>query len=280
MSLRLGLLFSRIRMEEKLLIQEAENRNVDLIKIDSRKLIMGLSGNYEFDVLLERDVSHSRALYALNLFQGCGIKAVNRYDVAQLCGDKVATTKALEDAKIPTPKTKVAFSRESALVAIEEMGYPVVIKPAVGSWGRLLAKVNDRDSAESLLEHKEHLGSYYHSIFYIQEYVDKPGRDIRAFVFGHKTICAVYRSSPHWITNTSRGAETSCCNLTPEIIDICEKASRAVGGGILAIDLMETDDDLLINEVNYTVEFRNSIKPTGVNIPGEIINYVMQIAES
>ncbi|MBF88827.1 MAG: lysine biosynthesis protein LysX [Candidatus Marinimicrobia bacterium] len=280
MSFRLGLLFSRIRMEEKMLIQEAKNKNIDLVKIDSRKLIMGLSGNYNFDMLLEREVSHSRALYALNLFQGCGFKALNRYDVALLCGDKVATTKALEDANIPTPKSKVAFSRESAIQAIEEMGYPVVIKPAIGSWGRLLAKVNDRDSAESLLEHKEHLGSYYHSIFYIQEYIKKPGRDIRAFVFGNKTICAVYRSSLHWITNTSRGAKTSCCALTPEIIDLSEKASKAVGGGILAIDLMETDDGLLINEVNYTVEFRNSIQPTGVNIPEEIIKYVIEVVES
>ncbi len=280
MSFRLGLLFSRIRMEEKMLIQEAKNKNIDLVKIDSRKLIMDLSGNYNFDMLLERDVSHSRALYALNLFQGCGLKALNRYDVALLCGDKVATTKALEDANIPTPKSKVAFSRESAIQAIEEMGYPVVIKPAIGSWGRLLAKVNDRDSAESLLEHKEHLGSYYHSIFYIQEYVKKPGRDIRAFVFGNKTICAVYRSSHHWITNTSRGAKTSYCALTPEIIDLSEKASKAVGGGILAIDLMETDDGLLINEVNYTVEFRNSIQPTGVNIPEEIIKYVIEVVES
>ena len=280
MSLRLGLLFSRIRMEEKMLLQEAGKRHIHVVKIDSRKLVLGLSGDYDFDVLLERDVSHSRALYALNLFQGCGIKTVNNYDVALVCGDKVATTKALEDADIPTPKARVAFSRETALKAIEEMGYPVVIKPATGSWGRLLAKVNDRDCAEAILEHKEHLGSYYHSIYYIQDYVNKPGRDIRAFVLGNETICAVFRSSDHWITNTARGAQVASCPLTPEIHDICERASAAVGGGILAIDLMETDHGLVVNEVNYTVEFRNSIVPTGVNIPGRIIDYVVDIAKS
>ena len=263
-----------------MLLQEAGKRHIHVVKIDSRKLVLGLSGDYDFDVLLERDVSHSRALYALNLFQGCGIKTVNNYDVALLCGDKVATTKALEDADIPTPKVRVAFSRESALKAIEEIGYPVVMKPAIGSWGRLLAKVNDRDCAEAILEHKEHLGSYYHSIYYIQDYVNKPGRDIRVFVLGNETICAVFRSSDHWITNTARGAQATCCPLTLEIHDICERVSAAVGGGILAIDLMETDRGLVVNEVNYTVEFRNSIVPTGVNIPGRIIEYVVDIAES
>ena len=152
---------------------------------------MGLNGSYEFDVLLERDVSHSRTIYALNLFQNSGIKTVNSYEVALVCGDKVATTKALEDAGIPSPEVRVAFTRETALQAIEEIGYPVVLKPVVGSWGRLLAKINDRDAAEALLEHKEHLGSYYHSVFYLQKFIEKPGRDIRAFVVGGETICAL-----------------------------------------------------------------------------------------
>jgi [lysine-biosynthesis-protein LysW]--L-2-aminoadipate ligase len=170
----------------------------------------------------------------------------------------------------------LAFTPESALQAIEELGYPVVLKPAVGSWGRLLSKVNDREAAEAILEHKEVLGSYHHSIFYIQEYIPKAGRDIRSFVVGDETICAIYRYSSHWITNTARGGKAENCPVTDDLNRLSLGAAKAVGGGIVAIDLFESDRGLLVNEVNYTMEFRNSIDTTGVNIPAKVIDYVLQ----
>jgi len=154
-----------------------------------------------------------------------------------------------------------------------------VLKPAVGSWGRLLAKISDRDAAEALLEHKDTLGSYQHAIFYIQEYVDKPSRDIRSFVVGDETICAIYRESSHWITNTARGGKARNCPVTPEIDRLSRAAARAVGGGVLAIDLLEHPDGMVVSEVNYTMEFRNSIDTTGVDIPGRIIDYVLRVGE-
>jgi [lysine-biosynthesis-protein LysW]--L-2-aminoadipate ligase len=153
-----------------------------------------------------------------------------------------------------------------------------VLKPAVGSWGRLLSKINDRDAAETILEHKTVLGSYHHSIFFIQQYIEKKGRDIRAFVVGDTCIAAIYRSSDHWITNTARGARASNCPVTPDLAEICVNAARAVGGGVLAIDLFESEHGLLVNEVNYTMEFRNSIDTTGVNIPDKVIDYVLSCA--
>jgi [lysine-biosynthesis-protein LysW]--L-2-aminoadipate ligase len=181
---------------------------------------------------------------------------------------------------VPSPLTKLAFTPESAIKGIEEIGYPVVIKPPVGSWGRLLAKLNDREAAEAVLEHKETLGNYEHSIFYIQEYISKPERDIRAFVVGGETICAIYRKSPHWITNTARGGEATKCPVTPELNELCVKAANAVGGGVVAIDLVEDKNrGLLVIEVNYTMEFRNSIDTTGVNIPGRVIDYVLEVGK-
>ena len=171
----------------------------------------------------------------------------------------------------------VAHTPESALQAIERLGYPVVLKPAVGSWGRLLSKVNDREAAEAILEHKETLGSYHHSIFYIQKYVEKHGRDIRSFVVGDETICAIYRTSPHWITNTARGGVATNCPVTREVNDISVRAAKAVGGGVVAIDLFETPDGLMVNEVNYTMEFRNSIDTTGVDIPAKVVDYVVEV---
>jgi [lysine-biosynthesis-protein LysW]--L-2-aminoadipate ligase len=159
------------------------------------------------------------------------------------------------------------------------MGYPVVLKPVHGSWGRLLAKVNDLQAAEALLEHKITLGGYQHSVFYIQEYVDKPGRDIRSFVVGDETVAAIYRNSPHWITNTARGGNAANCPITPEVDRISRAAAQAVGGGVLAVDILETPDGrLLVSEVNHTPEFRNSIAPTGVDIPGKMIDYIMEVA--
>jgi [lysine-biosynthesis-protein LysW]---L-2-aminoadipate ligase len=171
----------------------------------------------------------------------------------------------------------MAFSGESALAAIEKMGYPCVLKPVVGSWGRLMARVENRSQAESIIEHKSTLGGYNHSVFYIQEYINKPGRDIRAFMVAGKTICAIYRSSEHWITNTARGGVATNCPVTKEIEDICRRTSDAIGGGLLAIDLFETDNGLTVNEVNHTMEFRNSITTTGVDIPKLMVDYVLSV---
>jgi len=275
--LRFGMLFSRIRVEEKLLIEAAQRRGIEFVMVDSREEVFDLDSRFEYDVLLERDVSHARALYALNLFENSGVQTINSYHVALVCGDKVATSKALRDAGVPTPDVKVAFTRESALAAIDELGYPVVLKPVTGSWGRLMAKLNDRDAAEAVLEHKDHLGSYYHKIFYVQKFLNKPGRDIRAFVIGDEVVCAIYRTSDHWITNTARGARASNCPLTPDLKKISLAAATAVGGGVLAVDLIESDDGIMAHEVNYTVEFRNSIHTTGVNIPEKILDYAVEI---
>src|SRR5207248_8938703 len=204
------------------------------------------------------------------------IPCVNPYRVAEVCGDKMNTTLELIRAGVPTPRVEIAFTPESALDAIERLGYPVVLKPVSGSWGRLLARVNDRDAAEALLEHQETLGSYQHHVHYIQEHIAKPQRDIRAFVVGERTICAIYRSSEHWVTNTARGAVASNCPVTPELNSLGVRAARAVGGGILAIDVLEDPErGLLVNEINATMEFRNSIAPTGVDIPNTMLDFVL-----
>ena len=229
---------------------------------------------------MARSVSHSRTLYSLRVLESWGLPTVNRHAVVNTCGDKLLTTIALLDHGIATPRTALAFTAESALQAIETCRYPAVIKPVVGSWGRLLARVNDRDAAEAVVEHKETLGGPQHSIFYVQEHVDKPGRDIRAFVVGDETICAIYRDSPHWITNTARGGRATNCPVTPEIDDLSRAAARAVGGGVLAIDLLESANGLLVGEVNDTMEFRNSIDTTGINIPARMVDYVLAAART
>ena len=278
--IRIGFLHSLLRLDEKLLLEElAGRRNVEVEMIDDRELAFTLGRPaVAADIVLERCINHSRALHALRLVESQGIRCVNTSQVAAVCGDKLMTSIALQEHGVPQPEVRVAFTPGAALAAIEEMGYPVVLKPAVGSWGRLLARVNDRDAAEALLEHKTTLGSYHHSIFYIHRYIEKGGRDIRAFVVGDECIAAVYRASDHWITNTARGGRTSNCRISPELADIALRAAAAVGGGIVALDIFETPGGYLVNEVNYTMEFKNSIAPTGVNIPQKIVDHVLRAA--
>ena len=276
---RIGFLYSRLRVEEKLLLEELEQRpEVEVIRINDGDRYFDISQiPVDVDVVFERSISYSRGLYISRIFEAHGIPVVNSSLVAERCGDKYVTSQILVREHIPTPRVLMAFDEESALAAVEAIGYPCVLKPVVGSWGRLLARVENREMAEAVIEHKALLG-VNHQVFYIQEYVDKPGRDIRAFVVGDEPICAIYRSSESWITNTARGGVASNCPLTHELIEICQRTARAMGGGLLAIDVFETADGFTVNEVNHTMEFRNSISTTGVNIPARMVDFVYQTA--
>ena len=276
---RVAMLVSRLRVEEKLLLEAFARRGVAVEMVDVRELVLDTDAPApSWDVVLDRSLQQSHALAALRVLGERGIATVNTHQVVANCSDKVVTTSLLAAAGVPVPRTLVAFSVEGALRAIETVGYPAVLKPPVGSWGRLLARVNDRDAAEALLEHKATLGSVAHSVFYVQEHVDKPGRDIRAFVVGDAVVCAVDRHSAHWVTNTARGAATADRPVTPEIRDVCLAASRTVGGGVLAVDLLEHGERLLVSEVNHTMEFRNSIAVTGVDIAAHVAAHVLTAA--
>ncbi|HMA33717.1 MAG TPA: lysine biosynthesis protein LysX [Chloroflexia bacterium] len=277
MTMRLAVLCSRIRVEEKLLLGELDRRGVAYDRLDDSDLVVRLDGPaWPYDLIFERSISYGRALYAIQALESRGVRCVNPAAVIATCGDKLRTSLALERAGVPTPPTALAFTAEAALAAIERLGYPAVIKPVVGSWGRMVARVNDRDAAEAVLEDRATLGSWQQQIFYLQEYVAKPGRDIRAFVVGDAPICAIYRTSEHWITNTARGGRATNCPVAGAVGDLALRAAHSVGGGILAIDLVEAPDGrLLVIEVNHTMEFRNSIETTGVNIPACMIDYLL-----
>ena len=285
--MRIGVLITHIRAEEKLLLAALRARDVEPDILLDRDLRFDLSAGAEqrspaghpwisYDLLLERCVSTSRGLYALAVLNAWGIPTLNSWHTASLCADKLRTSLAFSLAGLPQPRTLLSFEPATTLRAIEDLGYPAVLKPVTGSWGRLLARVNDRDSAEALIEHRQTLGDYQHHVYYSQALVDKPGRDIRAFYVGARTVCAIYRTSPHWITNTARGGVADNCPVTPELDALCQRAAAAVGGGLLAIDLLEAPDgQLLLNEINHTMEFRNSSAPTGVDIAAEVAAFAL-----
>jgi len=274
--MKLAILISQVRLEEKLIFAAVEAAGIQLVKVFDKELILDLDQPQfpQVDLVLDRGLVHSRAEYTLRFLRDLGIPTVNSYDATITCDNKFLTSMTLRRAGVPALHTMIAYTPQAALQAIEQLGYPVVLKPPVGSWGRLLAKINDREAAEAVLEHKEILGSYHHSIFYIQEYVPKPGGDIRAFVVGDRVIGASYRSSPHWITNVARGATTAPCPVTPQMENIALQAARAVGGEILGVDLVETDQGLKVIEINTGAEFKGLIEATGVDVPAAIVAYL------
>lgn len=268
------MVYDRLRTEERMLLEAFERSGVPVHAVYAPELAFDLVEEREQRaVVLGRCVSQVRGLALARVHEARGDVTVNRSCVIETCGDKLATNAALAAASVPTPRTGVAFTPEAALQLCERFGYPVVFKPLVGSWGRLVAKVENASQAEALLEHKEVLGGSAHKVHYVQEYIEKPGRDIRAFVVGDAVIAAIYRSSEHWITNTARGGIASCCPLYDELVETTLAAAAVVGGGVLAVDLVESDRGLLVIEVNHTMEFRNSVSTTGVDIPAAVVRY-------
>jgi [lysine-biosynthesis-protein LysW]--L-2-aminoadipate ligase len=293
---RLGLLHARIRLDEKMLLEAAARAGADVELIDDRSLVFDLDGRATWrdekgadrrlergavDVVLERSVSYWHSHYATRHLQQAGVPCINEHAVVRACGDKAETSLLLRRAGVPTPRVLLALDEASALRACDHLGYPVVLKPVVGSWGRLIAKADTREQAQALIEHKVTLGGPQHGVLYVQEFVRKPGRDIRAFVVGDDVLAAIYRTNPsHFITNTAQGGTASNCPLSPEIRELALRAAEAVGGGVLALDLMETPDgSLTCHEVNHSMEFKNSVAPTGVDIPGRVVRYAIEVAK-
>jgi [lysine-biosynthesis-protein LysW]---L-2-aminoadipate ligase len=277
---KVGILLSQLREEEKLLLRAFASYGIEPVRLTDRKLQMELTDlswlhEMELDVVLDRCLAHGRAGIVLQALNVAGVRSINNRQAAMIADDKVECSLILGAAGIPTLKTYMAFTVESALEALEQIGYPAVLKPVAGSWGRLLGKVNSPSAARALLEHKRHLGSYHHSMFYIQEYVEKPGRDLRIFVVGDDIVAGSYRSAEHWVTNVARGAVSQPCPITPEIAEITMRAVHAIGVEIAGVDLVETNDGLKVIEVNGGAEFKGLMSTTDCDIAQHIVDYVV-----
>lgn len=274
-----GLLYDRFRPEERMLIEAFARLEVPVRRLYAPDLAMEVgTAPPEVDVVLDRCLSQTRALALLRIFEAAGLATVNPATVVATCGDKLATAAALSAAGVPQPRSGVAFTPEGARDLADRLGWPVVCKPLTGSWGRMVSRLGDADALEAVIEHKRVLGGPEHKVIYLQEYVEKPGRDLRAFVIGGRCVAAIERRSEHWITNTARGAEAVDRPVDGALRRVAERAAEAVGGGALAIDLMESPRGLLVGEVNHTMEFRNSVHTTGVDLPGLLVRHAAAAA--
>jgi len=282
-----GLIYDRIRWEEKSLAQVAKRKAARVVTVDAKSLMLDSSAkskemqNKFGDVILQRCISYFRGQHITAYLEFKGLTVINKHRVGEICGNKYLTTLALEKARVPTPRTMFAFTADSAKGAVEKLGYPAVLKPVVGSWGRGVAPLKDRDTASPMIELREEMTGALNQIYYIQEMIKRPPRDIRTIVVGDRVIAAAYRYAPpqDWRTNVARGGKTATCKITEELEEMALKAADAVGGGVLGVDAMESPDGLVIHEINNTVEFKGASQVNKANIPEEIVNHVLSIAK-
>jgi len=278
--LTLGIWYDQVRYEEKRLIDAAKQREIKFHTVDAKEININLTDpgdKHEFDeVVLQRCISYFRSLHLTAVLESKGIKVINSFEITKTCGNKLLTTILLSKAGIPTPKTMVAFTPETALQTLNEIGYPAILKPVIGSWGRMVAPLKDAETARAIFEEREYMFPLY-QVYYIQEMVKRPPRDIRVILIGDEIAAGIYRYAPSddWRTNVARGGRAEICQITKELEEICSKVTKVVGKGVLGIDLMESPDGLLVHEINHTPEFRGAESATGIDIAGKILNYAL-----
>jgi [lysine-biosynthesis-protein LysW]---L-2-aminoadipate ligase len=275
----LTILYDIIRWEEKALYEAAKKRGINVNRIDCKSLSIDLNqadeSPYKDTVIIQRCVSYFKSIHSTAALEGLGAKIINSLHTANSCGNKLFAHMELQKAGIKTPRAISAFSEESAIEALGDLGYPAVIKPTIGSWGRLVALVRDKDAAKAVVEDRMHMFPLY-QIYYLEEFVNRPPRDIRAIVIGDTVVAAIYRYSMNgeWKTNMALGGRAEICPITNELEDICIKATNAVAGNIVGVDLMESKEHgLMVHEINNTTEFRNTVSTTGVDIAGLMIDF-------
>lgn len=279
--MNIGLIYNQISWEEKAIVEEAKKRGIKIQPFDCRKMHLRIQDGREFsniDFFLQRSLSYTKGLYSTAVLESQGFRVINSAECQEICGDKLKTSVVLNRSGVLTPKTYVAFSYDSALKALEELGYPAILKPLIGSWGRLVAILKDEQSAKAIIESREVLGSFLHKVYYLQEFINS-GRDIRAFVIGESVVAAMYRYliPGDWRSNATIGAKADPCEVTPEIEELALTAAAATKGEIVGVDFFENDDQLLVNEVNHAPGFRHIVSATEVNIAEKIVEYLQTI---
>ena len=281
-----GILNNRITWEVKQLITEFEKNQIKYELLNNQKVYYRLSKEKDlksnFDLILERSLSYLRGLYSCAILETKGYKVINNFECLTTSGNKLLTTLKLIEKKIPTPETCIAFKDRSAINAIEgNTGYPAIIKPIIGSWGRLIAKLEDYNSATANLECREIMGNIYQKIYYLQEYIPNPNSknptDIRVFVIGDKCVAAMARFSPEkdFRSNIAVGGTAEPIELSPELEKLSIQSSKAINGEIIGVDLMIKKGNLNVIEINGTPQFKGIASATKINIASEIVEYIM-----
>ncbi|PRX96506.1 RimK family alpha-L-glutamate ligase [Allonocardiopsis opalescens] len=253
---RIGVIASRVRTEEKSIMAALDARGAGYDCVDARTLWRGDQGAPRWSAVLNREIAASRALYTARSLEAHGETVVNSAAATEVCTDKWRTSLALRAAGVPSPPAVIAMTPQAALAALDEqLGYPAVLKPLVGSWGRMVSLLPDRRTAQTVLEYVGERPAPQARLVYLQRFVPKPDRDIRVLVAGGAAVAASFRTG-EWRTNAALGGRSSHCPLGPDLAELALAAARAVGAELAGVDVIEDEaGGLHVLEVNDRVEF-------------------------
>lgn len=211
----------------------------------------------------------------LHRLERLGTLVVNCPSAIEKAVDKFYSLSLLEENGIKVPRTVVTQSSTKALKKFKELGEDVIVKPIFGSRGIGVIRVSDYEIARRIFRSLV----YFHKVLYIQEFIPHGNRDIRAFVIGESVVASMYRVSQNWKTNISQGAEAIAFKATEDLEKLAVKASKILGCEISGIDLMESPNGYVINEINSQPGFRGLQSTTKVDIAEKIVDHVVEISK-
>lgn len=207
---------------------------------------------------------------ALHWLERLDVAVMNAANAIERSVDKFYTSALLEAAGLPTPRTVVAEDLDTAMAAFAEMG-DVIVKPLFGSNGRGMVRVGDEEIAYRVFRALE----LERAVYYVQQAIPHPGRDVRALVVGGDVVAAAWRSAPGWRTNVARGGKATKADLPREWVELSLRAAHAVGADYAGVDLLPAADGrVYVLEVNAIPGWRGLQATTDVDLAGAIVAHL------
>ncbi|WP_371483743.1 RimK family alpha-L-glutamate ligase [Kitasatospora sp. NBC_00315] len=267
-----------LRPEERLLLDALRVRGLAVRTALPPDLADVLSGRVEPPRLVVlRNLSHREAIGTARRLEQAGVPTFNRAAAIEVCNDKGLQALLFARHGIAHPRSLHAFTHDQVRTAVEAVGRPAVVKPVSGSWGRGVVRLSDEEALEVWIGARESVdaaGKLFPVL--VQEYVDKPGHDLRVVVVGREPVVAIRRISQDWRTNTHLGAEVERAEITDEMAKLCLAAVDLLGEGFYGIDLIEdrATGTTAVLEVNANPEFARSSARHGVDVAGRLATYL------
>ncbi len=218
----------------------------------------------------------TRRLGVLHALRELGVPVYNDARTIERSVDKSMTSVLLHAANVPAPPSWAIESAAQArrlVVREAAAGHALVLKPLFGSQGKGLKRVgclNGRFVALPALH-----GVRYAGVAYLQRCVPataRPGFDWRVLVIGGRAASAMRRVSRHWVHNVARGAVCEPADLTPELVQLAERAADALGLDYAGVDLMPSELGPLVIEVNGVAAWHGLQRVTPFNIARALID--------
>ncbi len=234
----------------------------------------------ELDALIVRSLpggSLEQVIYrmdALQALQSAGVAVINPPKALEAAVDKYLCLCRLKDAGLPVPRTLVCEDPQEAIEAFAELKEQAVIKPLFGSEGRGILRPRNLQEAEQALGEIASTGG----VFYLQEFIDHGGVDLRLLVIEGQVIASMTRRAPpgEWLTNIARGGSGELLEVDTELESLATGATEAVGAEIAGVDILKgPDGEPRILEVNAIPGWRALSEVSGQDISLAVLDYVL-----